>query len=122
MVRWTFAWLAALAVASQAAPLPLRTLTRPCEGGAARLKLQLGRLARGVEVVVYSEDGRLIGTAAPFALRSGQEAGTYQFALPEALFRNGRIGLRLSAKQYGVAERAPTSTEVKDIAVICALR
>jgi hypothetical protein len=120
-VRWTLAWLAALALAApgQAASVPLRTLVRPCESGTARLKLHLGALPRGVEVVIHAEDGRLIGTAAPFALRGGQDAGIYQFALPSALFRSGRIRLRLSAKQFGVPERAPTPAEVKDAAVIC---
>lgn len=121
MMRTTLAWLMTMALAApgQAAPLPTRTLMRPCEHGAARLKLQLGALPRGVEVVVYSQTGALIGTAAPFALRGGQDAGTYQFALPPELFRDGRITLRLSAKQFGVPERAPTAKEVKDATVIC---
>lgn len=121
MMRAALAWLMTVALAApcQAAPLPIRTLVRPCGQGAARLKLQLGALARGVEVVVYSQGGALIGTAAPFALRGGQDAGTYQFALPEELFRDGRIALRLSAKQFGVPERAPTSGEVKDAVVVC---
>lgn len=121
MMRMALAWLVTLAltVPSQAAPLLTKTLVRPCDRGSARLKLQLGALPRGVEVVVTSETGALIGTAAPFALRSGQAAGTYAFALPTSLFRDGRITLRLSAKQYGVPERAPSPDEVKQVEVVC---
>lgn len=109
-----------LGAAGDAAPLPARSFARPCEHGAARLTLELGPLPRGVEIVVYGEDGRLIGTAAPFALRGGQSAGTFQFVLPEALFRDGAIALRLAAKQYGVPERAPTALELRRASVVCA--
>jgi hypothetical protein len=102
-----------------AAPLPLRTLARTCAGGTTRIELTLGVLPRGVEIVVYTEDGKLIGTAAPFALRAGQRAGTYRFRLREELFRGDRVAFRLAAKQYGAAERAPTADEVTDMKVVC---
>ena len=102
-----------------AAPLPLRTLARPCTGGTARLELALGVLPRGVEIVVYTKDGKLVGTAAPFALRAGQRAGSYRFRLRDELFRGNRVALRLAAKQYGAAERAPTAEEVTDAKIVC---
>ncbi len=109
----------AFAAPAAAAMLPARTFERPCAIGAARLRLTLGALPRGVEIVVYTQNGKLIGTAAPFALRAGQRAGIHQLPLPEALFRDGRVTLRLSAKQYGRPERAPTVDEVEDAAVLC---
>lgn len=116
-----FAWGLTLMLAAPggAAPLATRTFTKPCEQGAPRLKLTLGPLARGVEIEVRTEDGTLIGTAAPFALRDGAAAGTYQLSLPRDLFRGDQIVLRLAARQYGVPDRTPTADEVKDAAVLC---
>ena len=120
-VRATLAGLVVASVATAAgADTPgLRTLTRPCERGASRLKLEIGALPRGMEIVVYDESGALIGTAAPFGLSSAAAGGIYQLALPQGLFRGNRIAVRLSAKQYGVPERAPTRDEVKRAGVVC---
>jgi len=121
MKRAAFAWALTVMAATPggAAPLPTRTFTHPCGRGAAHLALTLGALPRGVEIVVYARDGALIGTAAPFALRPGTAAGGYRIALPQAAFHDGRIVLRLAAKQYGVPERAPSPDEVKAAAVVC---
>jgi hypothetical protein len=110
---------AVLALAVTMAPLATRTFTKPCERGSPRLALTLGVLPRGVEIVVYGEDGTLIGTAAPFALRPGTAAGRYQLALPHDRFRDGAIVLRLAARQYGAPERTPTAEEVREAAVLC---
>ncbi len=120
-LRAALAGLVAISFATGgcAGALPLRTLTRPCERGSARLKLEIGALPRGVEIVVYSKDGALIGTAAPFGMSSAAAGGIYQLALPQGLFDGKRIAVRLSAKQYGVPERAPSPGEVKSASVAC---
>ncbi|HWA90832.1 MAG TPA: hypothetical protein VG889_12405 [Rhizomicrobium sp.] len=106
----------AATLSAGATPLPLRSLERVC-AGKARLQLTLGPLPRGVEIVAYAQDGRLIGTAAPFALRAGQRAGTFSFPLRDG---RGPVAVRLAAKQYGAAERAPSPAEVIEAKVVCA--
>jgi hypothetical protein len=111
--------VASMATAAGAGAPALRTLTRPCERGTARLKLDVGPLPRGVEIVAYDENGALIGTAAPFGMSSAAAGGIYQLSLPPALFHGDKIAVRLAAKQYGVPERAPTADEVRQASVAC---
>lgn len=108
-----------MATAAGADAPGLHTLTRPCAHGTSRLKLEVGALPRGVEIVAYDETGALIGTAAPFGMNSAAAGGIYLLYLPPALFHGDKIAVRLAAKQYGVPERAPTANELKQASVSC---
>lgn len=125
MIRAAFAALAASALLTRAvaAPLPARTetLALPCalDGNTVRLRLRLGRLARGTEISVRSESGEPIGTASPYGLLKGQEAGTYDLRLRPGLFRDGRITVRLSARHFAKPLRAPSADEVREVKIFC---
>lgn len=94
------------------------SLPRPLRSGeTAWLEVEVGVIERGAEIEITTPAGRSLGTISPFGIRSGREAGTYTIPLPADAISHGQVSLRLSLDQYGHAQRAPTSEEVKGIRV-----
>ncbi len=83
----------------------------------ARLRVDAGIMAKGVEIAVYTGRGEYVGTISPFGIREGQIAGGYTFPLRAGMFHDGRITLVLTARQYGQPPRAPTQAEVGNVAL-----
>jgi hypothetical protein len=83
----------------------------------ARLRVDAGIMAKGVEIAVYTGRGEYVGTISPFGIREGQIAGGYTFPLRAGMFHDGRITLVLTARQYGQPPRAPTQAEVENVAL-----
>ena len=114
-----FVCLALLARQADAAEGRDVTLTLPRAlhpGETAFAEVQLGLLARGLEIEVTTAAGRELGVISPHGMRAGQGAGTYTLPIPPDAIVEGRIALRLSLNQFGHA-RAPTAQEVKSVRV-----
>ena len=96
------------------------TLALPHElrtGENAWLQVQVGPIARGQEINVTTASGQPLGTISPFAVRPGQDAGTYPLPLPAEAIRDGRVAVRLTISQAGGPPRAPTAQEVRGVKV-----
>ncbi|MGF6229113.1 hypothetical protein QFZ27_003068 [Inquilinus ginsengisoli] len=95
------------------------SLPRPLRPGEiAWLQVEVGRTARGQEVIVATTSGRDIGVISPFAVRAGQEAGTYPLPLPADSIEDGRVVVRLMITQVGAPPRVPTEQEVRRVTVL----
>lgn len=94
--------------------LVLPNALRP--GETAWLEVKVGVIARGAEIEIATTSGRLIGVISPFAIRTGNEAGTYILALPPEAISKDRVSLRLSLR-YSGSSRAPTLQEVQSVHV-----
>ena len=93
-------------------------LPRPLEtGDAVWVKVTVGQIARGAEIVLTTSAGRMVGVISPYGVRSGQEAGTYTVPVPADAITDSRVSLRLAVDQTGRARRAATRQEVKKIEV-----
>jgi hypothetical protein len=94
------------------------TLPHPLHAGDVPfVEVQLGAMRRGEEIQLTTALGRELGVISPFAVRVGQEAGTYTLPLPPNIFVNGRIKVRLTVKQNDHTQRLPTAEEVKAVRV-----
>jgi hypothetical protein len=91
------------------------TLSRALQPGeTAFAEVQLGLLARGLEIEITTAAGRKLGVISPHGIRAGQEAGTYTLPIPSDAIVKGQVALRLSLNQFG-RTRAPTAQEVKSV-------
>ena len=111
--------LALVALLAQSSAGRIETLVLPHTlraGETAWLEVKVGVIARGAEIEITTTSGRLLGVISPFAIRSGNQAGTYTVPLPADAISNGRVSVRISLNQYH-SQRAPTLTEVKSIRV-----
>ena len=77
-------------------------------------EVQLGLLARGLEIEVTTAAGRELGVISPHGTRAGQAAGTYTLPIPSDAIVKGQVALRLSLNQFG-RTRAPAAQEVKSV-------
>lgn len=114
-----FVCLALLAQQADAAEGRDVTLTLPRAlepGETAFAEVQLGLLARGLEIEVTTAAGRAIGVISPHGVRAGQEAGIYTLPIPSDAIVKGQVALRFSVNQFGHT-RAPTAKEVKSVRV-----
>lgn len=114
-----FVCLALLARQADAAEARHLTLTLPRAlgpGETAFANVELGLLARGLEIEVTTAAGQELGVISPHGVRAGQEAGTYALPIPPDAIVKGRVALRLSVNQFGHT-RAPTAKEVKSVRV-----
>ncbi|WP_342234934.1 hypothetical protein [Inquilinus sp. OTU3971] len=102
--------------AAQELTLPLPRPLRP--GEIAWLQVEVGRIGRGQEVIVATASGRDIGVISPFAIRTGQEAGTYPLPVPTEAIEGDRVVVRLSITQVGAPPRDPTGEEVRRVTVL----
>lgn len=92
------------------------TLAHPLKAGEAlSLELTIGAIPRGSEIEITTPSGRTLGTISPYGARSGREGGTYTVPLPADVVSNKNVSVRLSITEYGRAQRAPTSDEVKSV-------
>jgi propanediol utilization protein len=92
------------------------TLAHPLHSGeTAWLEVEIGPIERGAEIEIATTDGRPLGIISPYAIRSGDSAGTYTVPVPDDAISKNRVLLRLSLNQHGHASRAPTAKEVKGI-------
>ena len=95
------------------------TLPRvPAAQEAVWLSVRLGVLQRGWRVLVFSDDGQLLGAISPFAIPAGHKAGTYTLPLPENAVRRGRIAVRLVVEVMENVTRAPARSEVEDVRLV----
>jgi hypothetical protein len=114
-----FVCLALLARQADAAEGRDVTLTLPRAlhpGETAFAEVQLGLLARGLEIEVTTATGLELGVISPHGIRAGQEAGTYTLPIPLDAIVKGQVALRLFLNQFGHT-RAPTAKEVKSVRV-----
>ena len=92
------------------------TLAHPLQAGESlSLEVTVGEIPRGSEIEITTPSGRTLGTISPYGPRSGREGGTYTVPLPADVVSNNNVSIRLSITEYGRAERAPTSDEVKNV-------
>jgi hypothetical protein len=86
------------------------------------LKVELGAVGGGKEIVVRTPDGALIGTVSPHGIRHGTAAGTYLVPVPAAISAaaivNGRLRLRFLVEGAGAAPRPARADEVRDVQVV----
>ncbi|MGH9599161.1 MAG: hypothetical protein ACRD27_04820 [Terracidiphilus sp.] len=127
------AFLTALACFLLAAPsLPARAASAPTSGGrpfnlvlphplrpgeTAWLVVKVGVIERGAEIKIETPSGRLLGDISPFAIRSGQPAGSYTVPLPASAISHNRVALRLFLDDYLHPPRAPSASEVSSVRV-----
>src|SRR3954471_12775053 len=114
--------LAALVILALAEQTPGRLITLPlphkaAAGDAVWLKITVGELERGSEVVITTASGRIVGIISPYAVRSGREAGVYTVPVPPDAIAKNRVTLRLSIDQGRHPRRAATVEEVKTVQV-----
>jgi hypothetical protein len=113
-------WMAALiffAFLAQSGAGRLETLVLPHAlrpGETAWLEVTVGAIPHDAEIEIAATSGRLLGVISPYAVRSGNEAGTYPVPLPPEAISNDRVSVRLSFHHSGLS-RAPTQQEVKSI-------
>src|SRR5712691_12965652 len=106
-MRIVLAAVAILALAEQTAgrlvtlPLPHRLEA----GDAVWLKVTVGELERGSEIIVSTTASRIVGVISPFGIRSRQESGTYTVPVPSDAITDNRVSLRLSIDQSGRPRR-----------------
>jgi hypothetical protein len=86
-------------------------------GETAYVLIEVGVIGRSL-ILITTADGHSLGSISPFAVRSGQVAGTYTLPIPPEAFHGRTLTLRLSLMQSGDARRAPTSDEVKSIRLL----
>ena len=107
------------AVTPSSAGRTVLTLPRPpAEQEAVWLSVRVGVLQRGARVVVFSDDGKLLGAISPFAIVPGKEAGTYTIPLPENSVRDGRVVVRLVVEDREHPTRPATGSEVEDVELV----
>jgi hypothetical protein len=91
------------------------TLPHPLRAGeTAWIEVQVGAIGRQ-EIDVTTASGEMLGTISPFAVRVGQDAGTYILPVPQDAIRDGRLSLRLTISQAGAPSRTPTADEVRSV-------
>jgi hypothetical protein len=111
---------AATAQSQQAGNARKMTLVLPHslrEGEAAWLLVKVGDIGHK-QIRLTTQDGRPLGTISPFAIRSGQAAGTYSIPVPAEDFHHERLALRLSMVEAGDAQRAPTKEELESVRLV----
>ena len=119
-----FALLALAAPAAGAPPdndarLVVLTLPRAARAHeAVWLRVRVGAIPRGMEIVIRSGSGKLLGSISPFAIPSRQAAGTYTIPLPENASHESRIAVRLSVQVLGAQPRPPTTREVEEVKLV----
>lgn len=87
------------------------------KGETAWLLVEVGVIGH-TEVQLSTQDGQPLGAISPYAIRSGQPAGTYTIPLPSEAFHGRRLTLRLSLLQSGGTYRAPTTEEIKSVRLV----
>jgi hypothetical protein len=90
----------------------------PAAQEAVWLSVRVGVLRRGARVLVFSDEGTLLGAISPFAIPPGKEAGTYTIPLPENAVRDGRVVVRLVVEEREHAARPATGGEVEDVGLV----
>jgi hypothetical protein len=118
-MRTLGALLAFFALLAQPSAGRVETLVLPHalrSGETAWLEVTVGVIPRGAEIEVATTSGRLLGVISPFAIRSGNPAGTYTLPLPAEVISDSRVSVRVSLNYYH-SQRAPTQEEVKEIRV-----
>jgi hypothetical protein len=118
-------WSAALANAAVSAPVQQGVtelqLPRPPEPHErVWLKIRAGNLPRGAEIVVMSADGKLLGSASPYGLSSGQAAATYTIPLPKSAITDGHVQVRIEVAQPGTAVAHSNAREVESVELVYA--
>ena len=83
------------------------------EEGAA-VEVKVGVIARGAQIKVETTSGKLLGVISPYAIRSGDEAGTYTVPVPIEAISNKRVSLRIILN-YNRSKRTPTAQEVRSV-------
>lgn len=98
-------------------------LPRALKAGArVLLEVRVGAIGSGQEVVLRTEDGRLIGTVSPHGIRPGNAAGTYVVPVPPQTLanalRDGRLRLSIAIERAGAATRPVRADEVLDVRAV----
>ena len=109
---------AAAGTQSEARRVVLTLPRPPATSEVVWLSVRLGVLQRGWRVLVWSDDGQLLGAIAPFAIPPGDPAGTYTMPLPEHAVRGGRVVVRLVVEVMEHVTRAPMYSEVEDVQLV----
>jgi hypothetical protein len=115
----------ALALLALAATVPGRdvilVLPRPLQADeTAWIEVRVGPIGPGREIDVATATGRTLGAISPFGLRPGRDAGTYAVPVPREAIGDGRVAIRLTVTGAGGPARAPTTQEVRGVAVTIA--
>lgn len=85
-------------------------------GDSIKLKVTTGSLAQGARLVVMTENGELLGAAAPYVGRG--KSITSILAIPLSVLAEGRLRLRLQVVEPGAPGRAPQAEEVERVDLI----
>ncbi|MGK7893238.1 MAG: hypothetical protein AB4372_06305 [Xenococcus sp. (in: cyanobacteria)] len=118
---WTFLLCASLCLFlagggaySQAADFTKQvTLTvphPPAVNEALRLKVSVGALPPGANIIVRTQDGKIAGTVSPFGSTARLSGGVYTIPLSEDAVQDGEVSLVLQLEQGGKV-RAPSEEE-----------
>lgn len=108
--------------AQPAAPTHVREVTlalphalRP--GETVWLLVEVGAIGHD-QVRLTAQDGRLLGSLSAYGAGSGQAGGTYTVPVPAEDLGDGRLVVRVAVMRAGVAQRAPTTEEVKSLRLV----
>ena len=82
----------------------------PAVNEALRLKVSVGALPRGANIVVRTQDGKIAGTVSPFGSTARLSGGVYTISLSEEALQDGEVSLVLQLEQGGKV-RAPSEEE-----------
>jgi hypothetical protein len=113
-----------MANAETAAPVAQQGVTElqlprpPNPHEAVWLKIRSGNLPRGAEIIVTAPDGKLLGSASPYGLSSGQAAASYTIPLPKGAITDGRVQVRIVVAQPGKAAHPSNAREVESVELV----
>ena len=112
--------VAAIAAAAQSSPgVYALTPPRPTVAGEAIwLKLTVGPLPRGTVLRVSTEDGRPVGTIAPFGAAASQSVQDHLLALPTTASAGAAVRLRIELQDPNGTSRAPAPGEVRGVTLV----
>jgi len=87
------------------------------QGETVWLLVEIGAIGHD-QIRLTTQDGRPLGLLSPYGVRSGQDAGTYTVPVPAEDLGDGRLVLRVTVMHTGLAQRAPTTDEVKSLRLL----
>jgi hypothetical protein len=90
----------------------------PGQNEAAQLHVTTGRMPRGAELALLTEQGEILGSVAPFGPRLGGGSITGTVPIPRSEIIDGRLRLKLEVLEPGASPRAPRPGEVENLEII----
>lgn len=104
--------------AQEAAMIELAAPRSPARGEAVQVQVTTGPLPQGARLVLMTEQGEILGAAAPFGPPRGRGGTTATVPVPRSAMADGHLRLRLQVVEPGALPRAPRSGEVERLDLV----